>query len=114
MKIEVVGSGSILHGIDGSKVLEIRPGIYDTDAPDSVLTRELAEHLIKTSNGHAREYKPLKGSVENVVHDAPQTAPAAKPFKRILAKAGKGAAEAFKNILVGVISEAAKKLIWPG
>jgi len=162
MKIEVVGSGSILHGIDGSKVLEIPPGIYDTNAPDSVLTRELADYLIKTTNGHAREYNPapvgqisvtqvegrktlgqqlqkapkntqkakrdrlsarggsskwgkdvLKARADDVARDTRRTALAATTFTRIVAKAGKGTAEVFKDILVAVISETAKKLIWP-
>jgi len=38
---------------------------------------------------------------------------AAIRLKKLFAKAGKGVAEGFKNILVDIVSEAAKKMIWP-
>lgn len=55
----------------------------------------------------------LKSSVGEIVKDTPQTAVAATRFKRLMKKAGKGAADGFKNILADIISEAVKKVIWP-
>jgi hypothetical protein len=37
---------------------------------------------------------------------------AASRFKRLVKKAGVGAAEGFRNILIDVMSEATKKAIW--
>ncbi len=72
--------------------------------------QELAEELEDLSE---EERQTLKASLVDLVRDTPRTTLAAIRFKRIAAKAGMGAAEAFKDILVGVISETAKKLIWP-
>jgi hypothetical protein len=72
--------------------------------------RELAQELQGLSED---ERQTLKTSLDDLVRDTPRTALAATRFKRVAAKAGKGAVDAFKEVLVGVISEAAKKLIWP-
>jgi hypothetical protein len=56
----------------------------------------------------------LKATFADLVHDTPQTTVAASRFRRIIAKAGPMAAEGFKTILVNVVTEAAKKLMFPG
>ena len=53
----------------------------------------------------------LEKSLEDLARDTPNTQVAAIKFKKLVAKAGKGAAEGFKSILVDVLSETAKKLI---
>ena len=58
------------------------------------------------------EKESLKKSLDEIVHDSPQTTVAAMRFKKLAAKAGKSAADAFREILVDVASEAAKKTIW--
>ena len=55
----------------------------------------------------------LKKSLNDLVSDTPNTPLAAQRFKRLVAKAGKGVADTFHKVLVDVLSEAAKKLIWP-
>ena len=55
----------------------------------------------------------LEKSLDDIIRDTPQTAVASARFKRIAAKGGKEAAEGFKHILIGVVSETAKKMIWP-
>ena len=75
-----------------------------------VAARELAEELEGLSQG---ERQTLKVSLDDLVRDTPRTTLAATRFKRIISKAGKGAADTFKEIIIGVISEAAKKVIWP-
>lgn len=72
--------------------------------------QELAEELEGLTED---EKKTLKASLDDLVRDTTRTPLAATRFKRLATKAGKGAAEAFKDILIGVISETAKKLIWP-
>ena len=72
--------------------------------------QELAE---ETEGLDDKERQMLKASLDDLVRETPRTTLAATRFKRLATKAGKGAADAFKDILIGVISEAAKKLIWP-
>ena len=55
----------------------------------------------------------LKGSLDDIVRDTPQTVVASTRFKMLSAKGGKEAAEGLKQILIGVVSETAKKMIWP-
>ena len=59
------------------------------------------------------ERSALSASLEDLVRDTPRSPVAAMRFKRYLAKAGTSAASAFKDILIGVISESAKRAIWP-
>jgi hypothetical protein len=55
----------------------------------------------------------LKRSIDDIVRDTPQTTVAVNRFKKLVAKAGKVAAEGLRDILVDIASEAAKKAIWP-
>lgn len=59
------------------------------------------------------EKQALKSSLNDLVSDTPRTQLAASRFKRLVGKAGKGAADGFRNILVDVLSEAVRKMIWP-
>jgi hypothetical protein len=52
-------------------------------------------------------------SLDDLVKDSPRTPLAAAKFKKIVSKAGSTIAGSFKDILVDVISETAKKAIWP-
>lgn len=61
----------------------------------------------------SEDREALSASLDNLVRDTPETPVAAARFKRLLAKAGKGAAEGFRQVLIDVVSETAKKLIWP-
>jgi hypothetical protein len=72
--------------------------------------QELAE---ETEGLDDEERQMLKASLDDLVRDTPSTPLAATRFKRLATKAGKGAADAFKEILIGVLSEAARKVIWP-
>ncbi|MFI5282486.1 MAG: DUF2321 domain-containing protein [Candidatus Dormibacterales bacterium] len=70
-----------------------------------VLARE-AEHL------SAEERTELAGTLDDLSRDVPRTQVAAIRFKRLVAKAGVGTANALRDVLVDVASEAAKKAIW--
>jgi hypothetical protein len=59
------------------------------------------------------EREQLASSLDDLVRDTPRTPVAATRFKKLVSKAGAGAAGAFKDILVSVAVEAAKKTIWP-
>jgi hypothetical protein len=62
----------------------------------------------------AEEKEQLKKSIDDIVVDTPRTTVAATRFKRLASKAGKGAVDSFKSILISVLSEAAKKILFPG
>ena len=66
----------------------------------------------EVDNLNPEERELLKKSLDDIVRDTPETTVAATRFKKIVAKAGKVAAEGFKDILVDIVSETAKKIIW--
>ncbi len=72
--------------------------------------RALADDLDALS-GEEREV--LKKSLDDLVRDTPQTQVAAQRFKKFAATAGKQAADGLRAILIDVVSEAAKKALWP-
>jgi len=72
--------------------------------------RELAE---ETEGLEPDEVEKLKGSLDDLIRETPKTPVAAVRFKKLVAKAGAHTAQAFRDILVDVVSEAAKKAIWP-
>jgi hypothetical protein len=73
-----------------------------------------AQDLADEMEGLKSEEKALlKRSLDDIVKDSPQTNVAAIRFKKIMAKAGGVAATAFRDIIVDIASETAKKVIWP-
>ena len=72
--------------------------------------KELADEL---DNLSLEEREILKKSLDDimVMEDTPQTPVAATRFKKLIVKAGKPAAEAFRKLLIDVASETAKKII---
>ena len=59
------------------------------------------------------EQEMLKKDFDDIIRDTPQTEVAANRVKRLITKAGKPATEAFRRLFVDIVSEAAKKMIWP-
>ena len=55
----------------------------------------------------------LSKSLDDLVKDTPSTPVAANRFKKLMVKVGKEGAGAFRDILVDIASETAKKIIWP-
>ncbi len=70
------------------------------------LTQEL-------ENISEEEREILDQSINEMVKDSPRTSLAVTRFKKILSKTNKPIVDAFRNILVDIISETAKKLLWP-
>lgn len=71
---------------------------------------DLAQELENISD---EEKNILSQSIDDIVKDSPKTTLAATRFKKILIKAGTHAGNAFKDILVDVLSETAKRILWP-
>jgi hypothetical protein len=61
----------------------------------------------------AEEKEVLSKSVDDLVRDTPSTQVAVTRFKKFLPKAGREVAEGVRSVLVGIVSEAAKKALWP-
>lgn len=72
-------------------------------------TKELMQLELKLSDD---DLTALSTDIYSLVTDSPRTQVAAVKFKSILAKAGTVTASAVKDILVDIISESAKKVIW--
>jgi hypothetical protein len=73
--------------------------------------KELADELNKLS---LEEREMLKKSIDDIIRDTPQTPVAATRVKKLIVKAGKPAAEAFRKLFIDVASETAKKIILEG
>ncbi len=69
--------------------------------------KELADELDKLS---LEERETLKRSIDDIIRDTPQTTVAATRFKKLIIKAGRPAAKAFRELFVDVASETAKKI----
>ena len=78
------------------------------------------EQRLKAARGLAKELldekdqQLLDESVQELVRDTPMTRVAAQRFKKLMTRIGREASEAFRDILVDILSETAKKVIWPG
>lgn len=74
---------------------------------------QAAKELAQELELPAEDQEVLAKSIEDIVSDTPRTALGATRFKKIMAKVGKEGAAGFRTILTSVVSEAAKKIIWP-
>jgi hypothetical protein len=71
--------------------------------------RELTDELdALTSDERAQ----LKGSLDDLVRETARTQVATLRFKRLVAKAGSGVVDMFKEILVAVVSESVRRALW--
>lgn len=71
---------------------------------------ELAEELDTISE---QDRAMLQKSIDELIKDTPSTSVAATRFKKIMVKAGQGTASMFREILVDVLSETARKVLFP-
>jgi hypothetical protein len=71
--------------------------------------QELASEINELTDD---ERELLAKSIDEIIKDTPKTTVAATRFKKLLAKVGSPIAESFREILVDIISETAKKSIW--
>ncbi len=75
---------------------------------------QAARDLAQEAEGLSPEEREvLTESLDDLVRDSPNTPVAASRFRRVVAKAGQAAAQGFRSILVDVVSETAKKMLWP-
>jgi len=71
------------------------------------------ELALEMENLSPDEKEVLTKSIDDIVKDTPETSLAATRIKKLLSKAGKTAASAFRDLVVDIASETAKKLLKP-
>ena len=71
------------------------------------------EVVAELENIEPEERDILHKSIEDLVNETPKTELAAIRFKKAIAKSGKEAVGALKSILIDIVSETAKRIIWP-
>jgi hypothetical protein len=67
---------------------------------------------LELENLSQEDRQMLDKSIDDLIKDSPATSVAATRFKKIMLKAGAGTAAMFREILVDVASEAAKKMLF--
>ena len=72
--------------------------------------QELAYEIENISK---EDIEVLANSINDIVKDTPKTQVAAVRFTKILSRTGKEAINIFRDLLVDIASETAKKVIWP-
>lgn len=58
------------------------------------------------------EANDLENSIKDILSNTPRTQLGASRFKKIMAKVGSESASAIREIIIDVVSESAKKIIW--
>ena len=74
---------------------------------------DVARELIDELNLSDEEKDDAEQSITDLVQDSPRSQVAAAKFKRLVAKGGAWSIGVFRDILVDVLSETAKKLLFP-
>ena len=76
-------------------------------------SRAAIELFIEESGSTGEQAQEFEQAVHDIVRDTPQTPVASRRFLRAMTKVTKETAGAIRDVLVDVVSEAAKKMIWP-
>lgn len=75
---------------------------------------EAAKDLVQEIDELSPEERELLNrSIDEIVKGGPKTVVATTRFKKTATKFGAGIGNAFRDILVDVVSESAKKMLWP-
>jgi hypothetical protein len=71
------------------------------------------ELFLEESNLNGEEAEEVRQDIDALVRETSRSPVAASRFKKKFAKLGKATAESVRGILVEIVSESAKKMIWP-
>ena len=69
-------------------------------------------HILESEILSLDERESLAQVIDDLVKDSPMTSVAVIRFKKLMIRVGQGSADAFKSILVELVSEATKRAIW--
>ena len=73
---------------------------------------EAANELIEDFELNEADKTSLKASIPDLVRETPKSRVASKRFLQLTGKAGKGAASMLRDLLVDLVSESVRKLLW--
>lgn len=104
LKVEIKGHRGAVRKI-AEKVIAM-----DSAERRLQVARELANELPNLSR---KEKQVLIDHIGALVKETPTTAQSATTVKRILSKTGNEVLSIFRGVLIGVISETAKRILWP-
>jgi len=107
-RVSIVGGGSTYYPIRAFCPNCGRP--YPWTKAKIQAAQELTQELENISDN---EKEILTQSIDEMIKDSPKATLAAAKSKKILSKMSKQVVDAFKEILVDIMSETAKKLLWP-
>ena len=71
--------------------------------------KELADELDELTEN---DRETLKGTIDDLSADSPRTEIAARRYRRVMAKAGKGVAASMKHVMIEVATEVAKRAMF--
>jgi hypothetical protein len=71
------------------------------------------ELFLLESDAEPEAATEFEKDLDDIVRGTPRAPVAASRFKRALAKVGKPAADGIRDIIIDIVSEAAKKIVWP-
>jgi len=104
-------------GVIGFGGLEKAPGFCEhcgKPYPWTESRLEAARDLAGQLDLDIPERTLLEKSIEEIVRDTPRAPAEAVRFKGVVEKAKPWALAAFREVLISVVSEPVKKMIWPG
>lgn len=108
----ILNSGSVMSGLGTAPAFCRNCGRpFPWTESKLKAAQELSQEIEGISND---EKKILMESIDDLVRDNPRTTLAATRFKKIVAKAGGAIGGSIRDILVDIVSETAKKALWPG
>ena len=110
------GGYTTLHGISAPNKIRIPSFCIECGKP-FLWTQEkvkVAKELANEMEGiNSEEKKILADNIDDLIRESPRTELASTRFRKIMIKVGDVASKGFQDILIGIISETAKKIIWP-
>jgi hypothetical protein len=105
------GAGIVSAGMEHPPAFCLNCGkAYPWTAASLQAARDLAQELDALS---PEEQARMAESLPDLISDNPRTTVAATRFRRLMLKAGEEAVLGFKQILVNIVAEGAKKILWP-
>ncbi|MCH8825217.1 MAG: DUF2321 domain-containing protein [Planctomycetes bacterium] len=109
--------GALFDNLDGIVQLRKTPAYCQNCGKPFPWTETTIQAAIELSvedgNLNESEVVILRESIADLVSDSPRTQLGAARFKRIMGKVGVETAKAIRDIVVSIVSESAKTIIWP-
>jgi hypothetical protein len=76
--------------------------------------KSVIEMAVEAGRLNTKETRQFEECIKDIVKDTPQVKLSANRFKKVMSKVGNETASGIRDIIVDLISETTKKIIWPG